>query len=275
MADPSPRLDARLAEGVKYFEQMLQLMPDDRTTLEFLAVAYEQLREKEKCDRTIVALAGLHVAHGDLDAAKGLLPRLEAIGSDEAKVLALRIRRLAAPVPKLVPEETRPPSREELAAEETRSAVDAEVALVDLLESAGLVSAAGDAGRLRAQLRATPAGGPPFLVSALAILEKENRELCEKCVAHLADAYSAPPVALSAFERKGSPADRYPVEMLRIRGVVPFAGIGDTDLVAVLNPADRRLLERLSGIGDCRFFTTMPSAAEAWLAGGGEGEDAS
>ena len=43
MAEPAPKFDARLEEGVRYFEQMLQLMPDDRTTLEFLVVAYEQL----------------------------------------------------------------------------------------------------------------------------------------------------------------------------------------------------------------------------------------
>ena len=27
------KFDARLAEGVAYFEQMLEIMPDDRTTL--------------------------------------------------------------------------------------------------------------------------------------------------------------------------------------------------------------------------------------------------
>ena len=35
----TPKFDARLKEGVAYFEQMLKVMPDDRTTLEFLAVA--------------------------------------------------------------------------------------------------------------------------------------------------------------------------------------------------------------------------------------------
>ena len=32
------KFDAKLEEGVAYFEQMLAMMPDDRTTLEFLAV---------------------------------------------------------------------------------------------------------------------------------------------------------------------------------------------------------------------------------------------
>ena len=48
MAEQPPKFDARLEEGVKYLEEMLELMPDDRTTLEFLVVAYEQLKEPEK-----------------------------------------------------------------------------------------------------------------------------------------------------------------------------------------------------------------------------------
>ena len=48
MAETPPRFDARLKEGVAYFEEMLRVMPDDRTTLEFLSVAYPQLGETEK-----------------------------------------------------------------------------------------------------------------------------------------------------------------------------------------------------------------------------------
>ena len=40
------KFDAKLEEGVAYFEQMLAMMPDDRTTLEFLAVVYPQMGEK-------------------------------------------------------------------------------------------------------------------------------------------------------------------------------------------------------------------------------------
>ena len=46
-AEATPKFDARLAEGVAYFEQMLEIMPEDRTTLEFLVVAYDQLDQHE------------------------------------------------------------------------------------------------------------------------------------------------------------------------------------------------------------------------------------
>ena len=241
---------------------MLQLMPDDRITLEFLVVAYEQLNEPEKGRQTVIALAKLLLKQGDFAAAEGLLPRLEAIDTDEAKILALRVRRLSAPSPELVPEAPKAMTPEELAADETREAVDAELALVSLLRSNGLVGGDEDEKRLRDQLSAMPSG---FLVSALAILEKENFEQCEKCMAFLADSFGTPPVPISAFERKADLVGRFSADLLRIHGAVPFAGIGDVVFVALLNPADERLRGKLSEVAKCRFFLALPSAAEAWL----------
>ena len=265
MAEPAPKFDARLEEGVRYFEQMLQLMPDDRVTLEFLAVAYDQLGEVEKGKKAVVSLANLLLKQGDLAAAAGLLPRLETIDTDEAKILVLKIRRLTAPSPELVPETPKPLTPAELAAEETQAAVDSEVALVELLWSNGVIASEEDAMRLRDQIVSTPSGGAVFLVSALAILEKENLELCEKCLAFLADRFGTPPVPVAPFERNADILGRFPAETLRIRGVVPFARIGEVVLVALINPADEKLRERLSEVMKCRFYVTLPSAAEAWL----------
>ena len=265
MAETTPKFDARLEEGVRYFEQMLQLMPDDRTTLEFLVVAYEQLNEPEKSKKTVISLARLLLKQGDFAAAAGLLPRLEAIDTDEAKILALRVRRLSGPSPELVPEVPKALSAEELAAEESRLAVEAEVALIEYLWSNGVVASEAEAMRVRDQVVATPAGRGVFLVSALSFLEKENFELCERCIAFLADRFGMPPVSVTAFERKADLIGRFPAELLRVHGAVPFAAIGDVALVAVLNPADEALRGKLTGCMKCRFFLTLPSAAESWL----------
>ena len=74
-----------------------------------------------------------------------------------------------------------------------------------------------------------------------------------------------PPVSISAFERNAELLGRFPAELLRVHGAVPFASIGDVALVALLNPADERLRSRLSETMKCRFFLSLPSAAEAWL----------
>ena len=171
-----------------------------------------------------------------------------------------------------MPEVPKSLTPEELAAEEMRTAVDAEVALVELLRSNGILADADEAARLREQVPATGGEGRVFLVSALAILEKENSDLCEKCMAFLADRFSMPPVPISAFERKADLVGRFPANLLRIHGAVPFAAIGETALVALLNPADERLRAMLAETTPCRFYLALPSAVEAWLdaAFGGE-----
>ena len=61
MAEEQPKFDPKLEEGIAYFEKMLKVMPEDRTTLEFLCVAYEQTGEEEKRRKALVSLAGLLV----------------------------------------------------------------------------------------------------------------------------------------------------------------------------------------------------------------------
>ena len=63
-----PKFDARLAEGVAYFEQMLQLMPEDRVTLEFLVVAYEQLGRHEDGQKALVSLTKILIKEHDTTA---------------------------------------------------------------------------------------------------------------------------------------------------------------------------------------------------------------
>ena len=71
--NPPAKFDARLAEGVAYFEQMLEIMPDDRTTLEFLVVAYDMLGQHEKGQKALVSLTELLIKEHDIDALKGLM----------------------------------------------------------------------------------------------------------------------------------------------------------------------------------------------------------
>ena len=265
MADETPKFDARLEEGIAYFEEMLKIMPDDRTTLEFLVVAYDQLGDKEKSEKSLVSLANLLVKHDDLTAAEALLPRLEGAESSEAKVLALRIKRLVAPIPELTPEEPKPLTESEIAVEIAGNAIKAEVALVDLLKEGGVVSET-DADAVKRQLQAMPTDGRIFLISALSVLEKENSELAEKCIAYLADKGGCPPVPLQAFEPNLELIRQFPAVELRLRGVIPFGKIGNQVLVAILNPLDERLCADLNRVAKCRFYLALPEAVEKRLA---------
>ena len=250
--ETTPKFDARLKEGIAYFEEMLRVMPDDRTTLEFLAVAYPQLGEDEKAERALAALARVLLKEGDLESASALLPRLEACALDEAKALALKVRAASAPRPDLSPEALRPPPRRAFA-----SAVASEAALAEELGEEAIAE----------QLRALTEGERPFLVSALAALAKERPGDAEAAVARLADKHGLVPVPLEAFEPDAALAAQLPDELLVGRGVVPFARLGGLVLAVTLSPQDADLRRRVAeALGtDVRFFLAEPASVEAAL----------
>lgn len=258
------KFDARLAEGVAYFEKMLQLMPEDRVTLEFLVVAYEQLGRHEDGQKALVSLVKILIREHDTAALEGLLPRLEESDYPQAKALLLKVKTLVAPAPDLTPEAPKELTEEEIVGSVSAAAVAAETKLIDELVD-GKVISVDDAEHLRMQIEATPTPGQVFLVSALQILEKENPILLERCLAYLADRYGTPPIPLASFEPAKSLIAKFPAYAMRIRGVVPFATIGKDTLVAVLNPADENLRDEFSAASPCRFYLAMPSAVETML----------
>ena len=262
--NPPAKFNARLAEGVAYFEQMLEIMPDDRTTLEFLAVAYDLLGEREKGQKTLVSLAELLVREKDLDALKGLLPRLSESDYAPAKALSLKISTLTAPAPDLTPERPKALTEREKKAHAVQEALAAERRLLTLLKSEGILSEA-ERDMFAGYLTLPGAAGGVFLISALQILKNENAVLYERAAELLADRFNAPLVPLAAFDPPRPFFAAYPETVLRLRGAVPFAKIGDLTLIAVLNPADAALRAALEAVGPCRLFLADPAAVEAAL----------
>ena len=193
------KFDARLAEGVAYFEQMLEIMPDDRTTLEFLVVAYDMLGQHEKGQKALVSLAELLVKEHDLEALKGLLPRLEASDYAPAKALFLKVSTLTAPTPDLTPERPKELTESEKTEIAAQEAVQTEKMLLHFLKEAGILSDA-DYDLFSSHLVAPNVGGRVFLISALHILKNENASLYEKSVEYLADHFGGVRAAGVVFQ---------------------------------------------------------------------------
>ena len=250
--------DAKLKEGVEYFEQMLKVMPEDRTALEFLAVAYLQNGEEEKAGSVLSSLARVVLKEGDYESAAALLPRLEASSSSEARAIALKIKAMSAPRPELKPES---PSAEEApvaAASPISAAKASEAELAEKLNDKELAD----------HLRALPDNGRVYLVSALSTLEKEKADAFEQALANLADEFGEVPIPLDAFEPDRRKAAALGEELVKRRGVIPFAALGDLTLVAYLSPHDSALKREVMGClgGKVRFYLAEPRLVEAAIA---------
>jgi len=253
MSDDVPKFDARLKEGVAYFEQMLKVMPDDRTTLEFLAVAYPQMGELDKAEEAIASLARVLLKEGDVESASALLPRLEECEAPSAKAMVLKVRAAISPRPELEPETVSAVASSGFVA----AAAESEAALAVELGEEGVAE----------QLRTLPENGRLYLVSALSLLEKERPDACEKAIAQLADKYGDVPVPLDAFEPDKALLQKLPDELVRVRGVIPFARLGDLVLVVTLSPHDTKLKKAVSDALAAKtdFYLAEPRLVEAAL----------
>ena len=285
MAEETPKFDPKLEEGIAYFEKMLQLMPDDRTTLEFLCVAYEQIGEKEKQRKALCALVGVLIKEKDLESADRIAERLAEYHTPDAQAAVLRVRAAhAQEVPRPSPTQEAPatapstahaaPSETPAAGAATASSRDAYVhialkaqgELINLLAQRHVIDE-GFVPTLRQRLAELAEAPGCFLISALAILEKENTAVAESVAAYLADTAGTPPIPLEAFDLQGEFPRMLPDLMVRIRGVMPFAKLGDTLLVAVLDPLDTTLKQEIEAALNrpCRFYLAHPRTMEEIL----------
>lgn len=255
-------LEKELKESIAYFEQILDVLPGERTALEFLCVACQQLGDQQKFLKHATALAEVIVREKDAAGAADLIDKLQGSDDPRARTAVLKLQVLMGPKPKL--EFERPELRQTSASPAV--AAKAEIALLERLIadgvlSRGLVQTAFD------QLEQMPATGGDFLVSALLILEKENLPGAADALAAVADAALAPPVPLDAFELVSADVRRLPERLVRVRGVVPFAKLVDEWVVAVLNPLDEALREEIeASLGaKCHFFLAPPAKVEQLL----------
>ena len=282
MSETASNISPQLAQGIAYFEQMLLVMPDDRQALEFLCVAYEQAGENDKRRQALVSLAGVLLKEGDLDSAERIGERLAGLEAADAQEMLQKIElarhpeRAAAaqpasaePVPlpaspssPAVP----PPSSAGDEGALRQAAIKAEVNLVQTLAQARILDEAATSFALQ---RLTEYANAPglFLISALAILEKENSPLGEAAAAHVADTAGTPPVPIDAFNLKADLLKLLPPHIVRLRGVLPFARLQDAVLIALANPLDtplRREIETLVG-GPCLFYLAPPHGLDELL----------
>ena len=253
--------DPKLKEGIAYFEKMLQVMPDDRVTLRFLCVAYGQIGEPVKQRRALVSLAGVLLKEKDLEEADKLVEQLEKYQEPDARAAVLRIRAAHHVQAEQPPQ----PSGEDPthAAGKTTTAVymaiKAEKKLVrHLAERKVLDESMSDT--LQDNLTAMADVPGCFLVSALDVIDKDGGVDVEKAMASLADEMGAPPIPLESFPISVELSQMIPDSTIRVRGVLPFAKMGGTLLVATLNPFDadlRQHVESATGC-QCKFFLAHP-----------------
>jgi len=100
----------------------------------------------------------------------------------------------------------------------------------------------------------------PMLVSALALLDEQHPEYTEQVMEKMQRDSGVPPIPLELFEVQPKAVEALSPVFIHVRGVLPFALLGNEVLVAVLNPLNKALQEEIvarSGKA-CHFFFAHP-----------------
>jgi hypothetical protein len=279
MAEADPKLN----EAISFFEQMLQTMPGDRTSLEFLSVAYEQTGQGEKRRDCLIRLADCLLQEKDYDNAQAIAGYLSAytdylparaavervVEQVQGGVVQREIHRVAQGFDAVAKSSGAPVAGafHELADEVhslSHSTAAAEMDLVWFWKEKELMpkELCMDVLHILTEL---PATDQPELVSALALLDEQHPEWTDRLMEAMQRASQMPPIPIELFEIQPAAAKLLSPAFIFVKGVLPFALLGNEVLVALLNPLNKDLQDEVTArIGrPCHFFFVHP---KAWMA---------
>lgn len=277
--------DPKIVEAIEFFETMLESMPGDRTSLEFLAVAYDQVGAMDKRRRCLVNLVDTLLNDRDFEKAKVIATHLKAFSEDEEAQAAVARAEMALAKEKFRQTQRAQPQYDDLPLEAeddgalnipdpvikvhaySRAALSAEMDLVWMLKDKEIVSKEICEELIR-ELSEFPVVDTPQLISAMAFLDDKHPECTEGVMCELQRLSNMPSIPLELFDYEGLVLTGISAAYVHVRGVVPFAMMAEDFLIGVMNPLDTALqVDIASRLGaTCHFFLAHPRMCQQILA---------
>ncbi|MDD2454954.1 MAG: hypothetical protein PHG96_04585 [Kiritimatiellae bacterium] len=274
MSDP----DQKIIEAIEFFEQMLQSMPGDRTSLEFLAVAYEQTGQKEKRRDCLVSLAEALLAEKDYENAQVIAGHLSAFSDypPAQAAVAKVFEEVQGQILKGQFQKDMEVMGGGAAASTTeggfedaglavhalsRSASAAEMDLVWMWKEREYLPKEMCMDVLH-DLTDRPVTDTPMLISALALLDEQHPEMTEALMESMQRDSEIPAIPVELFDLMPAATKLLPHVFIQVKGAVPFAVMGGEALVALMNPFNQKLQEEIAALAGrpCHFYLSHPRA---------------
>ena len=268
----------KMSEAIEFFETMLESMPGDRTSLEFLAVAYEQTGQSEKRRKCLIELTDTLISENALDDADSIARQLlNNYSSDRDAMLAVKRVNEAVAAKEEGDSEKSDYTSEASSLEiegdgslsvpdpgievhaHSRAALSAEMDLVWMLKDKEILPL-DICEELICALTEFPVSERPQLISALSFLDDKHPEWIDAVMCELQKMTEMPAVPLELFNTDDILPSGISASYMLIRGVVPFAAMDNEYLIAILNPLDKALHKDItSRLGTtCHFFLSHP-----------------
>lgn len=252
--------------AITAFEQILEIVPNDLSTLDALVRSCEMVGDTERARKYLIRLIRAHLELGNTAQAESLADELRRLadGDPDAFDLLAELEgasRRPAAAPLASPESQRPAETTERA--ET-TVLEAELSLAWRLHEAQLLSQQ-DYAAVANELTLLAAQPDAERVSALYVLHTRRFPKLDSALAFLARQSRTPIINVAAFDPPRSCRGLLPNDFQARRCVLPFEQIGSETLVALLNPLDESLRADVTRrIGArCHFYLTRPDQFDA------------
>lgn len=260
-------VEAEIWSAITAFEQILEVLPNDRASLEALAHAYEQMGDHTKAKEYFVRLANVLLEEGDQETAATLIDKLKTYAEEDKTADALLKR-----INSLLQKKTSAPAltvsaesgQQKVIVEEKKAGavfnISEELALAwTLLEVNQLTQ--DEYASVVQDLSEMSAKEAVSTVSVLHVLEARAFKNLEKIIAYISRKYGTPYISLLAFELRQEYVSVLPMDFVIRCGVLIFDFIGKDALAVIMNPANKQLRKEVESRAErkCHFYITLAS----------------
>lgn len=264
MADLQNLLDRNLADSISMLEQILEVMPHDPDALKALYSAYLKAGEYSHAFSYLIRLVDLVLSRQERSIIPFIQDELELFSTrfpSEVESQVARLKGISSPeaamaAPALENGEARPNIRKKRDVD-----ISEELALAWRLYEESQLSQEEYSSVLH-DLTEVSSKDLDVPASVLHVLNDRGFMQMNRIMNYLSSRSGAPCITLSNFEIPSGIVDRLPLEMAAYHGALPFAFLGKDLLVAVLNPFNHRLVDKIESESGCRCHTYLVDAED-------------
>ncbi len=264
--------EAEVWDAISAFERILEVMPDDRTSLDTLVHAYTQLGDHTRARDYLVRLAVVVADEQDAEAAGLLIEKIKPFVETDPSIKALceRLSALASGS-EATGAGGAEPAREETAKKSVsvggrESLLHKKVNITEELSFAWDLLQAGEltqeqyAEVVQDLTEISSNASDKGALSMLHVIETRGFGNMDRVLVFAAHKGDTPLINLSNFEMNDEAISLLPLDYMIRQGVLPFDMLGPDILVVIQNPYDRELRKRIEQIAgrNAHFFLTPP-----------------
>jgi tetratricopeptide (TPR) repeat protein len=256
--------ESEVWQAISAFEAILEVMPDDRSSLETLSHAYEQIGDRVKALDYLLRLAEVVLAENDPEAAAHVVERLQEYAEAGDQVREMIQRMQAQELGEAGDGHADAPPA--ASSEPTMFRVTDELAFAWKLFEAGEISQE-DYSVVAQDLAELSIDPNLSTASVLHVLETRAFSGLERVMGYASRDTKTPILSLISYEMVRDVTGLLPLDFMIRHGAVIFGQMLEELLVVVMNPYNQALRKEIATKTGklCHFFMTQPRDFDDWM----------